>query len=119
MIWDGIERRRFVRVKVSFRTDIYDDKEATISTSAEDISEVGIRVAIKEGLKVSSLVDLEIYLTEAPLICKGKVIWTKKVEAEYLKDKVIFDTGIEFQDLKEEDRLTIKHLVDSQKQKRE
>ncbi len=117
MTWDGIDRRRFIRVEVFFPADINNAEKHKISTCVEELSEGGIKVALKEELKVSSVVDLEIYLREKPVVCKGKISWVKRVEADYLKDGVTFQTGIEIQDVKEEDKRTIKNIVVAMKRK--
>jgi len=44
--WDGIERRRFIRVKVHCQTNIADAEDNTISTYAEDLSQKGLKVSI-------------------------------------------------------------------------
>jgi len=80
--WDGIERRRFIRVKLHCQTNIYGGPDIIISTYAEDISQKGLKVSIKRELKHSSLVDLEIYLRENPIICKGKIAWVRKIEGD-------------------------------------
>ena len=46
--WDGINHRRFVRVKVHFQTDIYHSGEDTIVAYAEDISKKGLKISIKK-----------------------------------------------------------------------
>ena len=111
MIWDGIERRRFVRVKLSVKTDIRHGDQSMIAACAEDISEGGIKVTIDQELNVSSIVDLEIYLQREPIKCKGKIVRVNKIESQYLKHGVAFDVGIKFEEMSEEDRITIKNLV--------
>ena len=111
MIWDGIERRKFVRVQFSFPANIIADNKVMLSACAEDISEEGIRIVTAEELELSSIIDLEIYLAEKPIICKGKVVRVKKIESEHLRHGVVFDTGIEIQDFSEEDKLAIKNII--------
>src|SRR4030042_7006110 len=102
--WDGIERRRFVRVKVYFKTHIYDAEKASIITFAEEMSAKGMKVSIQRELKRSLVVDLEIYLREVPIACKGRVAWAKRVEGASLESGIVFDTGIEFRELSPEDQ---------------
>jgi hypothetical protein len=109
--WDGIERRRFVRVKLHFTASITDSQGVTISTYAEEISQKGVKVSIKRELKRSTDVELEIYLRREPLVCKGKVAWVRKIEGEYLEGGVVFDTGIELYDLSQEDKKLIKTII--------
>ncbi len=111
MAWDGIERRRFIRVKLHCTASIIDSGGVTISTYAEEISEKGVKVSIKRDLKRLTKVDLEIYLREDPVVCEGRVAWIKKIEGEYLEGGVIFDTGIELTGLKVEDEKLIKNLL--------
>ena len=111
MTWDGIERRRFVRVKLSVKTDISPDKETMISTCAEDISEGGLKVTVGEELEKGAIVDLEIYLRQDPIRCKGKVVRVNKIESSYLKHGVVFDIGIEFHEMTEDDKSAIKGLI--------
>tara|TARA_B100000315_G_scaffold246892_1_gene274818 strand:+ start:437 stop:799 length:363 start_codon:yes stop_codon:yes gene_type:complete len=111
MSWDGIDRRRFVRVKVSFKAHIYDEERTIISTYAEELSQKGIKVSIKKELKRKTLVDLEIYVRDEPIICRGKIVWVKKIEGSYLESGFIFDIGIELQELKEEDKKYIKSFI--------
>ena len=113
MIWDGIERRKFVRVQFSFPANIIADNKVMVSACAEDISEEGIKIITSEELEISSIVDLEIYLGTKPIVCKGRVVRVKKIESEHLKHGVVFDTGIEMQKLKEEDKLMIKKLIEA------
>jgi PilZ domain len=109
--WDGIERRRFIRIKLHCTASITDSKGVTISTYAEEVSEKGVKVSIKRELKRLTKVSLEIYLREDPVICQGKVAWVRKIEGEYLEGGVVFDTGIELIGLKEEDKQLIKSLI--------
>ena len=110
-VWDGIEKRRFVRVRLHCTANIKDLDGLSISTYAEEISEKGVKVSIKRQLQRLTRLELEIYLRPEPLICKGKVVWVKKTEGDYLEGGVIFDTGIELYDLKEEDKKLLKKLV--------
>ena len=113
MIWDGIERRKFLRVHFSFPANIIADNKVMVSACVEDISEEGLKIITSEELEISSIIDLEIYLGDRLIVCKGKVVRVKKVESTHLKHGVVFDTGIEMQNLKKEDKLAIKKLVAS------
>ena len=118
MVWDSINRRRFVRIIFPFTTHIYPSQKEAITTYTENISIGGIKVTIKRELAVSSIVDLKVYLRKEPITCKGKIAWVKKRESEYLEeDNVFFDIGIEFQDIKEEDKIIIKDRIDELRKK--
>ena len=68
---------------------------------------------IEEKLEISTIVGLEVYMTEEPISCKGKVVWVVEKESNYCESFSYFDTGIEFSDIKEKDRVAIKNFVDA------
>lgn len=76
--WNGLNRRRFIRVKYPFTIHIYPSQDKPISAYTEDISEEGVGVTLKQELAVSSKVGLEIYLEPEPVTCRGEIVWTKK-----------------------------------------
>lgn len=115
--WDGIERRRFIRVKLRCQTNISETKDSAISTYAEDISQKGMKVSIKRELKLSSIVDLEIYLRQEPIICKGKIVWVRRIESDYLEGGLVYDVGIELREVKQEDKRLIKQFIAQKKEK--
>ncbi len=109
--WDGINRRRFIRVKYPFTVHIYLPGESPISTYTEDISVGGVRVTIKQEIPEAALVDLELYLRIDPIICKGKVSWIKTRESKFLEDTIIHDVGVQFSKVKAGDKKDIKKQV--------
>lgn len=112
MDWDGRERRKFVRVKLPCEIFIHQDKNPIISTYAENISPGGVRVVIKEKLDVGSIVSLDIYaIKETPITCKGRIVWVIGKESPQSPALSMFDVGIEFCAIKEEDVAEIKKLV--------
>ncbi|MCF7908499.1 MAG: PilZ domain-containing protein [Candidatus Omnitrophica bacterium] len=112
MQWDGINRRRFVRVQYPFTVHIYVPGEPPISSYTEDISTGGIKVTIKQVIAKSTLVDLEIYLKSDPVLCKGVVSWARERKSKFLEDTIIHDLGIEFSEVKTGDKRSIKKQVD-------
>ncbi len=113
MAWDGIEKRRFVRANFPCKIIIYLPQEHSLMSHTEDIGAGGLRVIIKEELELSLIVGLEIFLNGEPIICKGRVVWNIEREKESSKDKNRYDTGIEFYEIKEEDRRVIDNLVEA------
>lgn len=115
MSWEGIEKRRFVRANFPCTIVIHAPKEHTVSTHTENIGAGGIRVLIEERLDIGVIVGLEIYLYEArePVICQGKVVWLVQKESLYRKHLIFFDTGFEFHEIKEADRLKIKNIIEA------
>jgi c-di-GMP-binding flagellar brake protein YcgR len=116
--WDGLNRRRFIRTKHPFTIHIYSQQEEAISTYTEDISEGGVKISIREQLPIARVVNLEIYLEAKPIICKGKIIWTGTRKSDYLESAVFFDTGIEFSELGENERIVIRNRVEELEKER-
>jgi c-di-GMP-binding flagellar brake protein YcgR len=112
MIWDSIERRQYVRVKIPCEIFLNNPQKRIISTHAEDISADGIRIVINERLEISSIVDLDIYaIKERPIACQGKIIWVRLREDLNPYHSPLFETGIEFYKIKNEDLGAIKDLI--------
>ena len=112
MSWDKIDRRRFVRIKFPFTIHLYPTGKPPISAYTEDISAGGIKVTVHQELKVSSLVNLEVYVKLRPIVCKGKVIWINKRESEFLEGEIFFDIGMEFQGLNPVEKEAIDERLD-------
>ena len=115
MVWEGIEKRRFVRANYPCIIVVFTPQEHSISTHTENIGAGGVRVIIEEKLEVNAMVGLEIFLYKEiqPIACKGKIVWVVEKESLYRKNLIFFDIGIEFHDIKDEDKLTIKNLVEA------
>jgi len=112
MQWDGINRRRFIRLNYPFTIHIYLPGKPAISTYTEDISEGGVKVTIKEDISQVAAAKLEIYLRAEPVVCEGKVQWVKERVSRYLEGVKLYDTGIEFSQVNPADRKIIKGQVE-------
>jgi len=112
MSQDKIDRRRSVRIKFPFTIHLYPTGKPPISAYTEDISAGGVKVTVHREFKVSSLVDLEVYVKLRPIVCKGKIIWINRRESEFLEGEIFFDIGMEFQGLKPEEEEAIKERLD-------
>lgn len=112
MSWDSKERRKFVRIKFPCEITTRGPEKHTIPTNAENISAGGIRVVIPERLGSSSVVEIDIFgIKNEPIIGKGRVIWV--FSKKNLRGESVYDTGIEFSQISEEDLRKIKNLVAS------
>lgn len=114
-MWNGINRRKFPRA--SYRCLITIRKRLTskvISTQTENIGAGGICVVIKEDIGLFQGVDLELYLEDdaPPIKCGGTVVWVVKKSEPKQKGVYLYDTGIEFIDIRPEDRERITDLVE-------
>jgi len=112
MRWDKIDRRRFVRIKFPCEITTQKPQRHIISTYAENISAGGIRFIIEERIEPSSIIDLDLYgIAKEPIICKGKVKWVFTKKDPSNQDRILYDIGIEFSQIKKEDVDEIKKLV--------
>ena len=121
-MWDGINRRKFPRANYKCLIGIKKRLTAkTISTHTENIGAGGICVLIKEDLGLFQGVDVELFLDETrpPIKCGGTVVWVVK-KSSSKKGGTLYDTGIEFIDIRPEDREKISEIVEDilEKQKK-
>lgn len=113
MVWSGLDRRRFPRAnyccKINIKRKHMPPKVA--STHTENIGLGGICVLINEDLKLFRDVALQLYLEDGkpPIDCEGTVVWVVKEAG--VKGTPNYDTGIEFTNMKEEDKTRIAAIV--------
>jgi c-di-GMP-binding flagellar brake protein YcgR len=115
-MWNGINRRKFPRANYKCLITIKKRLTSkTISTQTENIGAGGICVMIKDDLGLFQGVDLEITLDDAkPSIkCGGTVVWVVKKSEPKQKGAYIYDTGVEFIDIRPEDRDRINDVVEN------
>jgi len=112
MSWDKIDRRRALRIKFPFTIHLYPTGKSPISAYTEDLGAGGVKVTVHQELKISSIVELEVYVKLRPIVCKGKVVWINKRESEFLEGETFFDVGIEFQGLNSDEEEAITERLD-------
>ncbi len=112
MVWDGKEKRRFVRANLPCKIIIYTPREHTIITHTENIGAGGVRVILDEDLNISSVVGLEIFLYDEPIECEGRIVWTIEKEESETPGIGRYDTGIEFYKISDKDRDVINNFVE-------
>jgi len=113
-MWDGINRRKFPRASYKCLITIKKRLNSkTISTDTENIGAGGICVIIKDDLGLFQGVDLELYLDDSrpPIKGGGTVVWVVK-KTTPKKGAYVYDTGIEFIDIRPEDRERISEVVE-------
>ena len=114
-MWDGINRRKFPRANYKCLISIKRRLTAkVISTNTENLGAGGICVMIKDDLGLFQGVDLELFIgagDKPPIKCGGTVVWVVK-KAQPKKGEHLFDTGIEFIDIRAEDRERITEVVE-------
>ena len=116
MMWEGINKRKFPRVNYKCLIRISKDRqeEEVIDTYTENIGAGGICVTLERGYDLFEKVSLEVHLGEdaEPVRCSGAIVWAIKSHPVHKWEKARFDTGIEFVDIKDDDRERISRLVD-------
>ena len=114
-MWNGINRRKFPRANYKCLITIKKRLTAkTISTNTENIGAGGICVIIKEDLGLFQGVDLELFFEDGkpPIKSGGTVVWVVKKREPKQKSSFLYDTGIEFIDVRPEDREKITDIVE-------
>lgn len=111
MDYNGREKRRFVRAEYPCNIYILTAPLHTIKCKTDNIGAGGVKVMIDEKLKISSMVGLELYLSDKPIACKGRVVWVIENKDSGVKNK--FDTGIEFYQISEDNRKAVDVFVQS------
>lgn len=96
MEWNGEEKRRFIRGEIYCKVFVYQPQPHILGAYTKNISEGGLRAVFNEKLEISSIVNLELFLHEEPIICPGKVIWVKDTDGPAGSEFPCYDTGIEF-----------------------
>jgi len=110
--WDRKEKRRFVKIKFPCEITLREPQRHVISTHPEDISTGGIRFIIEERIEPSSIIDLDLYgIAKEPIVCKGEVKWVFTKKDPSNQNRIRYDIGIEFSQIKKEDVDEIKKLV--------
>ncbi|MFA4933961.1 MAG: PilZ domain-containing protein [Candidatus Omnitrophota bacterium] len=103
------ERRKFLRVNVKYQINVKcsgqvikgDPQCYTFHAYTENISEGGMKIILEKEIKVGSLVELQLFITDKealPIQCNGVIIWNKKANPEGTKPD-LFHTGIQYTDL--------------------
>ena len=111
MNWEGQERRRFPRAVFPCKI-ILSSPIRLFSSHTENISEGGVRVLLENKLELFTTVGLEIFLEkERPIKCKGRVVWVIEKVNPLKRECLMFDTGIEFSEISNQDREYIRNLI--------
>ena len=114
-MWNGINRRKFPRANYKCLIVIKKRLNSkTISTQTENIGAGGICVIIKEDIGLFQGVDVELNIDDnrPPIKCGGTVVWVVKKSEPRQKGIYSYDTGIEFIDIRPEDRDRVSEIVD-------
>ena len=111
-MWQGVNRRRFPRANYPCKIIVV-EKGKKFSTRTENIGLGGVCVILDEELDRFSEVELILFLEDKqpPVYCDARIVWTVKGSTPTSKGALPVDTGIEFVNLKEKDKLRIEKVV--------
>lgn len=108
-VWDGSERRRFVRISadIPVRYSLPKGPNNIKAPKTKDISIGGICITINEKLmpRASLCLVIEPAGSPEPILANGEVAWVKENTQETNKEGIrYFDIGIEFKDILPKDK---------------
>ncbi len=115
MSWDGRNRRKFPRVLFPCLIKIRGGKEGkdAILTHTENLSTGGVRVILKNGVAMGSVIEVEIDLMDIGehLHCRGIVVWSeqRKSSEEFKPD--FYDIGIEFASVDDSSQKRLEQII--------
>jgi len=114
MGWEGTEQRRFprahygcvVRVRLKGSMEVF-------QTKTENIGCGGVCVMLPKELNVFSPVEVELdfELPGRKVSCDGKIVWAVHKAQIISSAKEEYDTGIEFSNLKQNDKDILEKVV--------
>ena len=116
--WQGLNKRQFPRIKypclIVIRNGDENDRNSTVLTHTDNVGVGGVCVVLKQTVKMFSIVEIELDLLDLGehICCKGKVVWNVESEDSGKTCPILFDIGIEFVDIKEEDRIRLQAVIE-------
>ncbi|MFH1768883.1 MAG: PilZ domain-containing protein [Candidatus Omnitrophota bacterium] len=111
MSWQGHEKRRFPRVSLPC-TIIIKSSQKEFPSRTENISGGGIRIILEEPLEHATLVDIDLKLKEDVAVnCCGKIIWVVEKIHPDDKNARLYDVGIQFTKISDDDRKAITDFI--------
>ena len=112
MSWTGLDQRAFPRISAQCDIAIGDHLQGLIKTKTQNLGAGGVCVILNCQVEKLSRVHLRLTLKDsAPIDSDGRVVWVVRSK-ELVSGRVSFDVGIEFLNLKGEDRELIKSFID-------
>ncbi len=113
-MWETFDKRKFPRIKVKCDVLVKEQNSNNVfSTETENIGAGGICVFLEKPIASFSPVILKLELQDqeaAPLECTGKVVWCIPNKTLH-HGTSCYDVGIEFQNIKTEDRERIRRFI--------
>lgn len=118
-MWESLDLRKFPRLALKCEINIHEPRNARHhSTLTQNIGGGGVCVVLPWELPKFSSVAMRLHLNDGldPIECSCKICWV--VQSRFLfSSERKYDTGLEFLDIKVEDRQRVKQLVENRLEK--
>jgi hypothetical protein len=112
MGYDGVEKRRFPRADFSCKLNIFYSSDI-LYARVKNIGMGGIMIVLTREIIRGIPIKLELFIEDGKVIhCTGKVVWSASRVYPADREKLVYDTGIQFDEINEEDKKYIGELVD-------
>ncbi len=106
------ERRRFPRVAYPCKINISTEEgEEEFRLHTENISSGGTRVILREKLDINTPIQVTLAIWDREIKTKGRVVWVIDINQPGSDTATLFDTGVEFTQLNQEQREMLSRLV--------
>lgn len=110
------ERRRYPRLNFNVEVEYHKidaSRNPDKLTGTKNISIGGVCIVALDKLNVGDAISLKIYLPDEmpPIYTKGLVAWVEEFSVGSISTSKAFDAGIEFVDLKDDDKDRINKFV--------
>lgn len=115
-MWEGIDRRKFPRVKHKCLLRVTEPgAESVFETFTENVGTGGICVVLDKEITLFKNAKIDLWLSEygPPISCKGTVVWSIKRGLDKKPDRYKYDIGIEFTEISKEDGKKISDMVEN------
>jgi len=114
--WEGLNRRRFPRVKYPCLVTIWMEdgsQKETFLTHTQNLGIGGICLKHDQRLKMQAKVSVEIDLMDMDghIQCDARVVWVVQCKDHDKRKPMTFDVGLEFDNIAEDDRLRVSQIV--------
>lgn len=113
-MWDGFDNRKFPRMNLHCEIKVKCAEDgALIKSTTENLGVGGVAVVLDKSLERFSTCEIRLKINpdESEIACDGKVMWIVPMKDMHGR-KTRYDVGIEFIDLPEPSRNSIRKAIE-------
>ncbi len=112
-MWDGFNQRKFPRINLQCEIDILSETQSSpVKAATENIGVGGVCVILDKSLERFSQCRLRLDLDgKNDFYCDGKIVWIVPTR-DSRSSKKRYDTGIEFQNIDENQIEKIRQFIE-------